>query len=64
MKEFWMSFLYAIIAGIAGCVGGDYGGKRIIKRQAIEAGVARWTIDPETGAREFEWITNEKENSK
>jgi len=42
------------------CVGGGMGldaGRRITQQEAIEAGAARWTIEPTTGVKTLEWIT-------
>ena len=34
------------------------GGMDTIKHQAIQANVAHYTVNPQTGVTQFEWITN------
>ena len=31
-----------------------------VRNEAIEAGVAEWTIDSKTGKKSFEWITDNR----
>ena len=64
MKDYLISFFAVLIAGTVGMIGGDRGRKRVIQNEAVQVGVARWTANPKTGAREFKWITNEKEQGK
>ena len=40
---------------VLGYAAGESGGVEKTRREAIEAGVARWEIDPETGVRRFVW---------
>lgn len=40
-----LSFGFGIVLGMA-----------IDRKEAIEAGVAHWTIDEKTGEKQFEWI--------
>ena len=31
-----------------------------VRSEAIEAGVARYTVDPKTGETTFEWVTSDR----
>ena len=37
---------------------GAYCGSGIIQNEAIKANVAHYTVNPQTGVTQFEWITN------
>lgn len=47
-------FAAFIIFGL-GLASGCEGGRGMVRRAAIEHGVAEWTVDPRTGATKFEW---------
>ena len=46
--------LFSMFA-FAGFSVGHGNGRDATRREAIEAGVAQWTVDPKTGATTFEW---------
>lgn len=76
-NDFWNNWLYsagevlvaALLALAIGIVNGLQIGRAIatesLQEKAKAAGVAKWTIDPKTGVREFRFIgPNTKETGK
>jgi hypothetical protein len=55
-KEIVCTIFWAIVWLSIGASIGLYVDTIVSRREAIKAGVAQWTIDPQTGATRFEWI--------
>lgn len=49
------TFVLICAALIFGFWGGKIQGRENMQREAIEANVAEWTIDPKTGEKVFRW---------
>lgn len=56
-----MAFFWTLVIAMIVCIfGAGYSaGCGSTSQKAIEAGVARYTVDEKTGATKFEWITPE-----
>lgn len=61
MRTVPIYFLPLIIgaAFIVGAIAGGMDGRRLIRKEAIEAGVAEYRFNPKTGETSFHFITRE-----
>lgn len=57
LVEVVIVFALFLVAFAFGALAGLESGKNTIRKAAIEAGVARYTVDPRTGATRFEFTT-------
>jgi hypothetical protein len=61
--DFVLMLVLCIAFGVGGfavglVVGGESDKDRV-RREAVEAGVAKWVCDPSSGKTEFQWIKQE-----
>jgi hypothetical protein len=52
--------LFVAFATVTAMVGGCKVGQSMVRIDAIEAGVAKWVIDSQTGVRQFEWVVQRR----
>lgn len=58
----WLALLLLFAFFVLGIALGSILEENVVRQQAIDAGVAEWTIDPKTGEREFRWGASEEES--
>ena len=58
---FFAAVVAGVIAAIVGLMLGCYRGTQDVRSQAIQAGVAEYHCDPQTGVTEFRFLTTDKE---
>lgn len=55
-----LGLVVTVGVGLGSFIAGVGTGMSIRQNEAIEAGVARWTIDAKSGIRKFEWLTPDR----
>jgi hypothetical protein len=61
MLGFFLLLIVVLSVGLPAFRYGEQYGRTKSHQEAIEANAARWTIDPRSGERKFEWVQHERD---